>query len=530
MNKKENFLLRLNAEGGNRDFWQEYYDFCKDLETLDVDVFFHSLTPLLKRIENDSASIELLTGIQKASTISSEYGNKLYLRIVNHNDPKLLGLLPKVLSGLYENEKEETVLKIKELIHTGDIDKMIVGIQSIAQFESGSLKREKGFLEFIGDEFERFLQNQEFKKIWPSVLFVCRNNRDVISNADGLIRRIWSESDIAIQIELIYLLSYNLDINEEKQFFIEILDQLIPLNIEYKGAYNLLSYALSGITKSHAETTIDFLTKWVEYDKVHANNIELFEYPINSIIDNGLNIYEELITKWLNHDNSNFHIAVFEIMRAKHIRNIPEMKISIKLLEEMTVFDVEYITYKILGYIYDKNTSTSMVYSMLESKIYDETIVNFLKEVFVAYFIFNYYGTIEYLRIKRKNAVPHLKGIIDAIIIEGEKHYTAYSELESLKEFFPSEMRLGYIHKIQNKKFNKSFKEIEKDDGSFLSHLKNIQLKAGKTSFSKYMGQYTKQMALANVSSSAELPRGEFIDPIGQKKLRLTWRNHKRQI
>lgn len=530
MNKKEDFLLRLNTEGSSKDFWQEYYDFCKDLETLDVDILSNFLTPLLERVENDGTFIEFLTGIEKASITSSDFGNDLYLKIVNQDDPKLLGLLPKVLSGLYKNEKEKTVLKIKELIHTGDSIKMIVGIQSIAQFASETLKLDRKFLEFIEDEFERFLQNQELKNIWPSILFVCRNKRDVINNADGFIRKIMNETNIEIQMELIYLLSDNLDINKNEKFYIEVLHNLVPLNIEYKGAYNQLSYALSDITKYHTETIIDFLNKWVAYTNTNAKNIQLFEYLINTIIDNDLDTYEVLITNWLNHDNSNFHIAVFEIMRANQIRDIPEMKLSKSLLKVMSIYDLEYITYKILGYIYDKNTSTSMVYSILESKINDETIVNFLKEVFVAYFIFNYYGTIEYLRIKKKNAVPHLKGIIDAIIIEGEKHYTAYSELESLKEFSPSEMRLGYIHKIRNKKFNKSFKEIEKNDGSFLSHLKNIQLKAGKTSFSKYMGQYSKQMELANVSSSAELPRGEFIDPIGQKKLRLTWRNHKRQI
>ncbi|QAA80808.1 hypothetical protein EI546_03275 [Aequorivita sp. H23M31] len=530
MNKKEDFLFRLNAKESRRDFWQEYYDFCKDLETLDVDILFNFLTPLVERVENDGTFIEFLTGIEKASFTSSDFGNDLYIKILNQDDPKILGLLTKVLSGLYKAEREETVLKIKELIHTGDSSNMIIGLQSIAQFESESLKRDKEFLEFIEDECERFLQNQEFKNIWPSILFVCRNKWDVISNADGLIRRIWSEPDIAIQIELIYLLSYNLDINKEEQFFIEVLDKLASLNIEYNGACNILSYTLGDKTKSHPQIVINFLNKWVAYDKANAKNIHLFEYLVNSIISYDLETYEELITNWLNHDNPNFHIAVFEIMRAKHIRNIPEMKISNKLLEEMTVFDVEYITYKILGYIYDKNTSTSMVYSILESKLNDETTVNFLKQVFVAYIIFNYYGTIEYLRNKRKNAVPHLKGIIDAIIIEGEKHYTAYSELESLKEFFPSEMRLRYIHKIQNKKFNKSFKEIEKNDDSFLKYLKNIQLKAGKSSFSKYMDQYSKQMELANVSSSAELPRGEFIDPIGQKKLRLTWQNHRRQI
>lgn len=530
MNKKEDFLLGLDADGSSRDFWQEYYGFCKDLETLDADVLFYSLTPLLKRIENDGAFIEFLNGIERASFISSDFGNALYLKIVNQDDPKKLRLLTKVLSGLYKIEKEETVLKIKELVYSGDDAKVIIGIQSIAELESESLKLESEFLEIIEYKFEEFLENQELKKIWSSILFACRNKREVINNADEFIRRIWNEPSIEIQMELIFLLSYNLDINKDKEFYIEVLHKLIPLSIEYKGAYSQLSYTLGDKIKQQPETIINFLNEWVAHDAAHAKNISLFENLINSIIDVDVGIYAELITNWLNHDNSNFHIAVFEIMRAKHIRNIPEMRIPNKLLEEMTVFDVEYITYKILGYIHDKNISTSLIYSILEGKINDETVVNFLRKVFVAYFIFNYYGTIEYLRNKIKNTGPKLKTMIDSIILEGEKHYTAYSELEFLKEFSPSEMRLGYVHKIQQKKLNKLFKEVERSDDSFLKHLKNIQLKAGETSFSKYMGQYSKKMKLTNVSSSAELPRGEFIDPIGQKKLRLIWRNHKRQV
>src|SRR5690606_16253515 len=140
MNKKEDFLFRLNAEESGRDFRQEYYDFCKDLETLDVDILFNFLTPLLERVENDGTFIEFLIGIEKASITSSDFGNDLYNKIVNQDDPKILRLLTKVLSGLYKVEKEETVLKIKELINNGDSSKMIFGIQSIAQLESESLR------------------------------------------------------------------------------------------------------------------------------------------------------------------------------------------------------------------------------------------------------------------------------------------------------------------------------------------------------------------------------------------------------
>lgn len=529
MGKKENFLLRLNAESSSRDFWIEYFSFCKNLETLDVNVLFNSLPSLLKRLENDGASIELLTGIEKASSTSPEFGNDLYVKIVNQDDPKVLRLLTKVLSGLYKVEREETVLKIKELIHPGHSAKMIVGLQSIAQFESESLKCERDFLEFIEDEFERFLQNQEFKNMWPSILFVCRNKRGVIRNADDFIIRIWCEPDINIQMELIHLLAYNLDIETEENFYTQVLDKLVPLNIEYNGAYNHLSYTLGDKTKSHPQVLIDFLNKWIAYDKINAKNIQLFEYLLNSIISYSLETYEELITNWLNHDSSNFHIAVFEIMRAKHIMDIPELKISHKVLQRMTVYDVEYITYKILGYIYFQKTSTSMVYSILENKINEKNVVNFLKDVFVEYFIFNYYGTIEYLRDKQKDAEPELKKIINTVITEGEKHYEAYSELKFLKEFNPSEMRLSYINKIQHKKITKSLKEIEKNNNSFLSHLHSIHLKAGRTSFCKYEGEYTEQMGLSEVSAGGELPRGEFIDPIGQKKMRVTWQNHKRQ-
>src|SRR5690554_5300796 len=257
---------------------------------------------------------------------------------------------------------------------------MIVGIQSIAQLESESLKCDKEFLKFIGDEFERYFQNQEFKNIWSSILFVCRNKREVLNNADGFIRKIWNETIIEVQMELIYLLAQNLDIDEEEQFFTEVLDKLIPMNIDNNGAYNHLLYTLGDKTKRHPQVVIDFLNKWVAYDKVNARNIQLFEYLINSIISYDLETYEDLITNWLNHPSSNFHIAVFEIMRAKHIMDIPELKISHKVLQRMTVYDVEYITYKILGYIYFQKTSTSMVYSILENKINEEIVVNFLKD------------------------------------------------------------------------------------------------------------------------------------------------------
>lgn len=528
MDKKEDFLLRLKSNEKFKNFWKEYRDFCKNLETVDVDVFFNALPFLLKKIENDGSSRELIIAVENTTSLNTKFGNTLYSKIVHQDNLLLLQLLPNLLSGLSKVELSETISKIKNLMLTEDSNKIKLAIQSIAKIESETLESNLNFIEFIEKEFNNIILDEKLKDLWPSVLFVCRNKRNVFKSADSLINVISKETNIEIQMELVYYLSYNLSIDDEEELYLETLYKLIPLKTNFKGAYNHLSYTLGDISKNKYNTIIDFLNKWIAFEKTHAKNIVLFEYLLNTIIDNDLDQFEELITNWLNNDNPNFHIAIFELMRVNNIRNVSGLKVSKKLLEDMTVYDIEYITYKILGFIYDKDTSTSMVYSILEYKIDNKPIVIFLSEVFVTYFIFNYYGTIDYLKDQKKDATPKLKKVIDSIIKDGEEYYIAYTELGFLKEFSPSEIRLNYINKIQNKKFNRSYKKNEENQNSFLSSLKNIHLKAGKTSFGKFKGEYSEQMELAKVSSSTELPRGEFIDPIGQKKLRLTWQNHER--
>lgn len=86
-----------------------------------------------------------------------------------------------------------------------------------------------------------------------------------------------------------------------------------------------------------------------------------------------------------------------------------------------------------------------------------------------------------------------------------------------------------HYDKIQSKKFNKSYKESEAKSPSFFNTLKTINYRTGKSIFAKFEGKYTEKMTPALISHSGEMPRGEFIDPIGQKKERLLWQNFKRR-
>lgn len=231
----------------------------------------------------------------------------------------------------------------------------------------------------------------------------------------------------------------------------------------------------------------------------------------------------------MNEDCDNFHIAVFGLMRELSYQNISSLQLDSSLVLNYGFKDIEYVTRKVIGYVPHNEISTNLLYSILETRYYDEKVVMFVGDIFIDYLIFNYYSTIEFLKVKKKNSKGELKKIINRIIEEGEKYYSAYKELDILKEFEPSESRLNYINKIQIKKFNRSYEENNGKRNSFLNMLTTLHFRAGKSAFAKFNNEYSTPMQPQLISHSAEMPRGEYIDPSGQAQLRLECQNSTRR-
>ena len=239
--------------------------------------------------------------------------------------------------------------------------------------------------------------------------------------------------------------------------------------------------------------------------------------------------FQKLITEWLNDDCINFQLAIFGVIRELSYGNVETLKLDEKLLKGYNIYDIEYIARKIIGFVYEKDLSTSMLFSIIEAKYEDDSTLNYLGDIFVNHLIFNYYSTVDFLKDKKKSAPNKLKKAIDEIITEGKRYYDAYSKLELFKEFDPSEVRLNYINRLQNKKFSKSYNDSEKNSGSFSSLFTTLHFRVGKTSFAKFEGKYSAHMEPKLISHSTEMPRGEYIDPVGQAQLRLESQAFKRR-
>ncbi|WP_282030728.1 hypothetical protein [Winogradskyella eximia] len=519
--------LLINKEPDN--WWKEYRDFCSDLSKVDRNLFIEALPALLKKLENNYAHRDLRIALETQSKKDSSFGKEIYNKILEAQNPYLYDSLTDVISGLYKSDQKFAITKIKSLFNDAEISLSRIGIQSIAKIDLLDKGTPKAFIGWINKRLNDIANNETLAELWPSIFFTVRIKRNVLKNAEAIIDKLSSINTIEIQLELIYFLDYNIDLGNEIHLFKKYLPLLLHIDIEHAGAYNQLAYRLENVAKTNLDLVVGFITDWVGISPKNARKIEYFSHLLNTLCDDFYSDFQKLYTNWLNKDNPNFHIAIFEMNSARYMRDLSGLTVSEVLIKDFSDYDIEYITYKILAYVYDKDTSLSLIYSILEQKVDNKEVVIFLADLFINHLIFNYYSTIEFLNLKKKTANRKLKKIIKDIVDEGEDKYKAYSDLENLKEFAPSERRMIYYNKIQNRKFNKSYKESESESSSFLSMITNINYRTGKSTFSKYQGKYTEKMTPALISHSGEMPRGEFIDPIGQATERLLWQNFKRR-
>ena len=516
-----------NREPANR--WQDYRIFCDNIKNIDINLYIKALPELLKNLKSNYPTRNLLVALEREAKMNASFGKEMYLKTLEANNPDSYFTLMDILSGLYHSDQKFTIDEIKRLIKDDNIGVNKIGIQSIVKIDLVAKTSPKAFVNWIEKQFDTISKSENHLDLWSAIFFTVRNKRTEIKSADTIIDRLSSIETIDIQLELIYFLDYNIDLEKELHLFKKYLPLLLHIDIEHAGAYNQLAYRLENVAKTNLNLVVDFITDWVAMSRDNARKIEYFSHLLNTLCDDFYSDFQKLYTNWLNKNNPNFHIAIFEMNSARYMRNLSGLTISEEVLNGLSDYDIEYITYKILAFVYDKDISISLVYSILEHKADNKEVVPFLTDLFINHIIFNYYSAIEFLNLKKKTASRKLKKIINDIVKEGEDKYKAYSDLENLKEFAPSERRLIYYNKIEGKKFSKSFKESEAEGPSFFSSITTINYRAGKSIFSKYENQYTEKMTPGLISHSGEMPRGEFIDPIGQAQERLYWQNFKRR-
>jgi len=151
-----------------------------------------------------------------------------------------------------------------------------------------------------------------------------------------------------------------------------------------------------------------------------------------------------------------------------------------------------------------------------------DTLVQRVTDALVEFALYNYpKGAGEYLRYALEHTVFPLEASTARRALEQNRRY--YDRLAGLSEL--TELRTPasrrYLLHLERVKMHQRIRETAREESDFMSLVHTITLKHGRASFDTRNGVPSAPQPLHSFSYEMELPRGESIDPIGQRLRRL---------
>jgi hypothetical protein len=322
--------------------------------------------------------------------------------------------------------------------------------------------------------------------------------------------------------------------HQDEDWYKNALVILTNLRDHHVGTYGNLGMAFANNNKKSTELFFTYINGFISETNNPIRNLEAFKYAFETAIQHDNESFLSWITLSLNREQNRFHQAV-SIVLLKIDRALSNaVVLSETILNTLNQFDIEYILFKIVGNVVSKENLQQLVFSALKYKDESKLIEQIVKELFCLYIVYNYPGSIKFIREKRGGASE----IEMRVITEVEQHYNDSHRISSQKplELAPSSERLQQLFK----KYSKQLGDFKDDspfrETSFMDLFTKITLKTGNAYFhrngvySDIKNKYKNRSTLNKMSMEFDMPGGEFVDPIGQEYNRYCWRNFKRRV
>lgn len=521
------FLDRLKEDPEYFEFWQDFREYCKDISIPDKEKFVHTLPIIYNRIVNDGASYSIYQGLKNFAIKNPIDAADILALIEKDGTKQTLEFSASIINGLSQSKtKYPFEEKILEFINSDDTNRIYSGIDAAYRVVFKNKTLEKKFIKKVHNSLTVVLDNNptDFLEI---ITRFYNKHINTIKEAKPIILGLLKLKNLSVQGEVARSLNEEFTFKDDESFFRKCLQFLSFIEPKYKTVYGTIHYRLKDIIVSEPDVIIDFIDRWITNNKSDLRSISVLDRIIEDLYSEHPTKVSALLLEWLN-SNSNLNNYAVSFVVSSLSSRVDAIAFPTEALKKLSEQDALLVAFRVVGYILDKKYASEMLYSILAAHYKNERIRNHIASIFANYLIRNYYSVTEILKSKRKGANKTIKSVIDQIIATSENYYTQVSELSSLNEFEPSDKRMKYFLKQQNLQMQKLMDTSEHSENSFLNMFTNVSLRAGKSFFSKYRGEYTQESEMQNIRSSVEVARIQYIDEIGQEKLRLMWQNMRR--
>jgi hypothetical protein len=255
--------------------------------------------------------------------------------------------------------------------------------------------------------------------------------------------------------------------------------------------------------------------------KQSAINLNVFKRYVNSLDRKN----KKHLCTWLLNNNDNSICS--KVKNLSFMSFGSRLELDDEYLKTLRIYDLKYIANKVIAFVYTAENLTGLIFDLLKSELPDKKLDNLVIDIFINHLLFNYHYPNDFLADLKKTGSSREKRVAKAILNENKKRWENYDNPDMIEELKIS----GYWLREYNKmRFQNIPDSKNQEDFSLTQLFQNIEIKAGKLfTVRNNAGEYSPSSRMSQISSSFEIPKGEFLDPISQQQIRMKAFKYKRE-
>ena len=541
-------VARLETSREKRDKSREkiYEFFCDALPELDLKL--ESLVDVFELIFQTNAGYKIYSIVENLAAHSQSNADFIYNKFVVAQEPRIVSLAFYALRGLAKFNPDEAHRRALVLTNSEQSILRQIGIAFLGEF-SYETSKQSDLLQATLDKFNSF--KEKFNVETDLVLLQAYGNlANKSDEAAAILVEFASSQNHVVREQLSNILFQKASEAYSCSWYKEVLLHLVQIPSFSTEMLDSLDYCINYCLKNDPKTAlqlVEFIALGWDYSSGEQASLpKIIDSTFIELHNNHLNALNSTITRWFASHNKQLHLAGSDVIRffnsipvhesdddttklvhkkkAKNRRSITLHKEVLDTLDEQTVV---WVLYRLAGYITDIASLPALLLSALKREIYSPNIASLIVVFLREYVLYNHPRDAgDYLksRMKDDDVTEAEINVIQEALNDSDAYLDARQKLPYLKELKPSSQR---TYLLQLAKWKQEVLMMEKAEQSsvFASILPTVKLKYGRAIASERDGDFTEPSQMATFSYEAEFPQGEFINPLGQFRMRLQWQN-----
>ena len=308
---------------------------------------------------------------------------------------------------------------------------------------------------------------------------------------------------------------------------------LAALPAEAEGAIDNLDMILYALFKEGKhDRVLTCVENWLVIQPIDVSN----KREITKLLDSTLHemlqdekIRSRLIAKWLVSDSRELLLAAEAILSELNLLNITSIRFCAETVRDFDTNDLVLLIRHMLGVVLYGEQFLSLVISLLDIEGAEDRTYSLVEEVLT-----NEIGrdfpteTVDRLKsLKSERGSKKINGLCDRVIGSIDTYFDALKKLPRIKELTPSRDLIQKISKQRAKTMAK-YQKVAEESSVIRRIVSVVPLKAGRSSFSFFEGEYREPSPLQLFEHSVTLPRRFSLDAVGFEMSRLRYRIFKK--